>query len=176
LIVALCLQKAPPRQRAHFRAAETFEQFDTPVQMLGSGRGSADQDQLRRMCRMSGSIRQSHHAAERGAEHDRTRDAERLAEGVHVVAPLRQIPALARAVLAAADAAMVEIDDLGKVGQGGVGRPVDRVVGAGAAVKHQQHRLFPHQRAVGTNLVPSTSKNSRTPFTDTCMGWLPSAR
>jgi hypothetical protein len=47
---------------------------------------------------------------------------------------------------------MVEIDDLGNVGQSGVGGPVDRVIGAGAAVKHQQHRLFPHRRAVGDEL------------------------
>jgi hypothetical protein len=44
---------------------------------------------------------------------------------------------------------MVEIDDLGDVGQSGVGRPVDRVVGARAAMEHQQHRLFAHRRAVG---------------------------
>ena len=47
---------------------------------------------------------------------------------------------------------MVEIDDLGDIGQGGVGRPVDRMVDAGAAMKHQQDRLFPHHRAVGDEL------------------------
>jgi len=36
LIVALCLQKAPPRQRAHCRAAKAFEQFDTPIGMFGA--------------------------------------------------------------------------------------------------------------------------------------------
>ena len=101
---------------------------------------------------MSRGVGQRHHAAERGAQHDRIDDAKRLAERVHVVAPLRQIPALARAVLAAAVAAMVEIDDLGDIGQSRIGRPVDRVVGAGAAMQHQQHRLFPHDRAVGNEL------------------------
>ena len=98
---------------------------------------------------MARGVGQRNHAAERRAEHDRIDDAERVAERAHVIAPLRQIPALARAVLAAAVAAMVEIDDLGDIGQGGVGRPVDRMVGAGAAMQHQQHRLFPHHRAVG---------------------------
>ena len=117
LIVALHLQKAAPRQRADFRAAEAFEQLDAPLEMVAAGGRGADQDQLRRMRRMAGGVGQRHHAAERGAEHDRIDDAERLAECAHVVAPLRQIPALARAVLAAAVAAMVEIDDLGDVGQ-----------------------------------------------------------
>jgi hypothetical protein len=98
---------------------------------------------------MAGGVGQRNHAAERRAEHDRIDDAGRVAEGAHVIAPLGQIPVLLRAVLAAAVAAMVEIDDLGNVGQGGVGRPVDRVVGAGVAMQHQQHRSFPHRRAVG---------------------------
>ena len=57
-----------------------------------------------------------------------------------------------RTVLASAIAAVVEIDDLGDIGQGRVGRPVDRVVETGTAMKHQQRRLFPHRRAVGHEL------------------------
>jgi len=98
---------------------------------------------------MAGGVGQRNHAAERGAEHDRIDDAERITERAHVVAPLRQIPALPGAILAATVAAVVEIDDLGDVGQGRVGGPVDRVVGAGPAMQHQQDRLFPHRRAVG---------------------------
>jgi hypothetical protein len=94
-------------------------------------------------------VGQGNHAAERGAQHDRIDNAERVAECAHIVAPLRQVPALAWAVLAAAIAAMVEIDDLGDIGQGRIGRPVDRVVEAGSAMQHQQHRLFPHHWAVG---------------------------
>jgi hypothetical protein len=45
----------------------------------------------------------------------------------HVLAPLRQIPAVSRAVLAAAIAAVVEIDDLGNIGQGR--RPAGRSSG-----------------------------------------------
>ena len=97
-------------------------------------------------------IGQCDHAAERRAEHDRIRDAERVTERAHVITPLRQIPALLGTVLAAAVAAVVEIDDLGDVGQSGVGGPVDRMVGAGAAMQHQQHRLFPHHWAVRDQL------------------------
>jgi hypothetical protein len=71
---------------------------------------------------MTGGIGQRDHAAERSAEHDWIGDAQRLAEGADIVAPLRQIPALPRAVLAAAVAAMVDVDDLRDIGQGGVGR------------------------------------------------------
>jgi hypothetical protein len=67
------------------------------------------------MCRVAGGIAERDHAAEGSTEHDRTDDAERLAERSDVVAPLRQIPSLARPVLAAAIAAVVEIDDLGNV-------------------------------------------------------------
>jgi hypothetical protein len=44
---------------------------------------------------------------------------------------------------------VVEIDDLGHIGQGRVGGPVDGVVGAGPAMQHQQDRLFPHHGAIG---------------------------
>ena len=79
-------------------------------------------------------------------------DAERVTERAHVITPLRQIPALLGTILAAAVAAMVEIDDLGDVGQSGVGGPVDRMVGAGAAMQQQQDRLFPHHWAVRDQL------------------------
>ena len=98
---------------------------------------------------MTGGVGQRHHAAEGCAEHDRRDDAEGLAERAHVIAPLRQVPAFARPVLAAPVAAMVEIDDLGDVGQRGVSRPVDRMIGAGAAMQHEQGRLLPHDRSIG---------------------------
>ena len=98
---------------------------------------------------MARGVGQRDHAAERGAQHDRADDAEGVAESGHVVAPLRQLPAFGGAVLAAAVTPMVQIDDLGDVGQGGVSGPVDRVVGARAAMQHQQRRLLPHDRAIG---------------------------
>ena len=43
---------------------------------------------------------------------------------------------------------MVEIDDLGDIGQSRIGRPVDRMVEARPAMEHQQHRFFPHHGTV----------------------------
>jgi hypothetical protein len=93
-------------------------------------------------------ISQRHHAAERYAQHDRVFDAEDVAEGAHVVAPLREIPAFARAVLAPAVAAMVEIVDLGGIGQGGVGGLIGRMVEAGTAMEEEQGRLLPHHGTI----------------------------
>ena len=139
-------------QRADFRAAEAFEQRHAAFPIRTAGGFGADQYKPGGMGRMAGGVGQRNHAAERRAEHDRIDDAERVAECAHVVAPLRQIPALARAVLATAVAAVIEIDDLGDVGQSRVGGPVDRMVGAGSAMQHQQHRLFPHHRPIGDKL------------------------
>ena len=55
-------------------------------------------------------IGQRDHPAEGRTEHDRVDDAERVTERTHIVAPLRQVPARARAILAAAVAAVVEVD------------------------------------------------------------------
>jgi len=97
---------------------------------------------------MACGISQCHHAAERCAQHDRVFDAEDLAEGADVVAPLREIPRFPRAVLAPAVATVVEIDDLGGIGQARIGRLADRMVEAGAAMQQQQGRLFPHHGTV----------------------------
>ena len=67
---------------------------------------------------------------------------------MHVIAPLRQVPARLRTILASTIAAMIEIDDLRDIRQGRVGRPVDRVVEAGTAMQQQQCRPFPHGRTV----------------------------
>ena len=61
---------------------------------------------------MASGVGQRHHAAERRAEHDRLDDAKHVAERAHVVAPLRQGPALLRPGIAAPVAAVVEVDDL----------------------------------------------------------------
>ena len=150
--VALNLQEPAPRQRADFRAAEALEQLDAPLAMRATGGRGRDQHQFGGMSRMARRVGQRNHAAERCAEHDRAFDADHIAEGAHVVAPLRQVPALARTILASAIAAVVQIDDLRDVGQTGIGGFVDRVVGAGAAVKHQQGRVFPHEGAIRDEL------------------------
>ena len=146
------LQETPPRQRADFGPAKALEQLDAPLRIGAADRLGADQNEFRRVIRMARRVGHRDHAAERGSQHDRIDDAERIAEGADVVAPLRERPALPRPVLAAAVAAMIEIDDLGDVRQGRIGRAVDRMVGAGTAMQQQQCRLFPHDGPVGHEL------------------------
>jgi len=57
-------------------------------------------------------VRHRDHPAERVAEHHRLLDAERVAEGAHVVGPLCEVPLLGRAAIAATIAAVVEVDEL----------------------------------------------------------------
>jgi hypothetical protein len=97
---------------------------------------------------MARGVSQRDHPAKRRAEYDRIRNAQDIAERAHVIAPLRQVPAFPRAILASTIASMVEVDHLGNVGQGRIGGSVDRVVGAGATMEKEQGRLFPHGRTV----------------------------
>jgi hypothetical protein len=150
--VALNLQKSSSRQRADFRSAKVLEQRHPPVSMCTSGGLRADEHQLGGMGGMTCGIGQRDHAAKRRAQYDRASDAQDIAERAHVVAPLRQVPAFFGTILASAVAAMIQIDDLRDVGQSRVYRPVDRVVGARAAMKHEQCRLFPHGRTVRDEL------------------------
>ena len=60
---------------------------------------------------MTRGVRQRDGPAERRPVHDRALDPERVAERPHVVAPLGQGPRLLGPGLAAAVAAMIEIDD-----------------------------------------------------------------
>src|SRR6267378_8266527 len=150
--MALDFQEPAARQRPDFRASEAFEQFYTPVPMRTSGGFGADEHQLGGMRWMARGVSQRDHTAKRRAEDDRTDDAQDLAERMHVVAPLRQVPALSRAILASTIASMIEVDDLSDVGQRRIGGLVDRVVEAGAAMQEQQGRLFPHGGTVGHQL------------------------
>ena len=116
--MALNLEESAARQGADFRTAKAFEQSHAPLAMRTAGSLGADQHQLGGMGRMTRGVSQRDHAAKRRTQHDWIYDAEDVAECVDVVAPLRQVPALARTILAAAIAAMVEINDLGDVSQG----------------------------------------------------------
>ena len=71
-----------------------------------------------------------------------------IAERAHVVAPLRQVPGLRGTILASTIAPVVQKNDLSDIRQGRIGGSVDRVVEAGAAVKQQQCRLFPHDGTI----------------------------
>ena len=116
--MALDLEEPAARQHADFGAAEAFEQRH-PLLPVRASRGlGADQDQFCRMRWMARRVSKRDHAAERRAQHDRIDDAQGVAERAHVVAPLRQGPRLFGTVLAAAVAAMVEVDDLGDSAKG----------------------------------------------------------
>jgi hypothetical protein len=131
------------------QAAKALEQLDAPLRPGAADRLGADEDEFRRVIGVARCIGHRDHAAERCPEHNGINDAQSVAEGADVVAPLRERPSLRGTVLAASVAAVIEIDDLGDVGQCGVGRTVDRMVGAGAAMKQEQCRLFLHARPVG---------------------------
>src|SRR5260370_14846195 len=100
------------------------------------------------MVRMARGVRQRHHTAKRYAEDDRIHDAERVAERAYVVAPLRQVPAFPPTILASAIASMIQVDNLSDVRQDRVGGLVDRMVEAGATMKHEQFGPFPHSGPV----------------------------
>ena len=101
---------------------------------------------------MARRVRHRDHPAERVAQYDRALDFQRVAERAQVVAPLRQIPFLGIAAIAAAVPAMIEIDDLRYLGQPReVGLEV-RMVEAGAAVQEDDRRHLAHHGAVGPQL------------------------
>jgi hypothetical protein len=95
-----------------------------------------------------------HEPSEGSAIDDRLFDAERVAKTFEIVRPLRESPAFARSVLAAAASAMIEIDDLGDVAERRESRLVEAVVGARPAMQQDQRRLLPHARAVGNETRP----------------------
>jgi len=110
---------------------------------------------------------------ERRAENDGVDDSQDLAEGAHVITPLCEIPALPRAVFASAIAAVVQVDDLGDVGQGRIGGLVDRMVETGAAVQQQQNGLLPHDRSVGDEFGALDVEEQPHPVHDHMHGGLP---
>jgi hypothetical protein len=89
------------------------------------------------------------HAAEGVAQHNGLLDADRVAEGANVVAPLRQVPVRRVAMLAAPVAAVVEIDELGDICEMGKGGLEGGMVTARAAVQQQDSGALAHIRTVG---------------------------
>jgi hypothetical protein len=75
-------------------------------------------------------------------------DAERIAEPLHVVAPLGEGPSLRTASSAATVATLIEVDDLDDAGQGGERRLVHRVVETRPAMQEDERRLRSHARTV----------------------------
>src|ERR1700682_3916831 len=150
--MTLNLQEPAARQGADFWAAKSLKQRHSPVSMRTScGRG-ADEHQLGGVGWMAGGVSQRDHAAKRHAQDNWICDAQDIAERAYVIAPLRQIPAFSRTVLASTIASMIQIDDLSDVSQGRVCRLVDRMVEAGPAMKQEQCRLFSHHGTVRDQL------------------------
>ena len=147
--MALTLEEPPARQRADLGSTEALEQRHAPIEMRITGGLGAHEDQLGRVLGMAGGIGQRYRASERRTVDDRPCDAERLAERVDIVGPLRQVPALARTRIAAAVAAMIEEHDLGHIGQGRERGLVDRMIDAWAAVEEEKRRLLTHRGPVG---------------------------
>ena len=98
-------------------AAGAAEQLDAAFDVRLPLRGGAGEDELAGMLGMARGVGDGDEAAERLPHDDRLLDLERAAELEHVVAPLRERPRLARLALAAAVAAMVDVDDLRDVGE-----------------------------------------------------------
>ena len=90
-----------------------------------------------------------HEAAERMPPHDRPLDAERIAQALHVVAPLRERPGALVVAAAAPVAAVVVVDHLRDVGETREGRLEQRMVEARSAMQQHQSRLLAQSRAVG---------------------------
>ena len=97
---------------------------------------------------MAGRVGLRHEPAEGHAVDDRLLDAQRVAEHPHIVAPLRQIPVGRVSVLAAAIAAVVEVDDLCDVGEGRERRLEKAVVEARPPMQQQDGGPLAHRRPI----------------------------
>lgn len=94
-------------------------------------------------------VQEDDRAAQRVAEDDRPRDADRVAEGAHVVGARLEAPPRGVAPVGAAVPAQIEVDDLRVVGEPGEGGlEVRVVVGSGPPVNQHHGRPLPHRDAV----------------------------
>jgi hypothetical protein len=109
----------------------------------------AAEHHLGRVCRVARQVTLRDEAAEALAEHDGFLDAESFAELHHVVGEGVQRPLGRGAPVAAAVAAVVDIDDLRHVGQAAEQRLEAAVVVARAAMQQHERGLLTQLRAVG---------------------------
>jgi hypothetical protein len=77
----------------------------------------ADKDQLARMLGVTRGVCESDHAAEGSTVDDGLHNPEHVAERFYIVAPLGKVPSSRVIASATTVSAMVEVDDLGDVGQ-----------------------------------------------------------
>src|SRR5262245_18752337 len=116
--------------------------------MRAAHRLGADEEQLAWVRLMARHIGHGHLTAKRGSQDDRTLNTKDIAESPHVVTPLRERPGLLGTSVTAAVTTVVQVDDLGAIGQARVGRLVNRMVEARAAMQEQQRGLFPHDGSI----------------------------
>ena len=111
--------------------------------------GSDDQHQARHAGRISRGMGHRHHAAVGSADRDDGPEAERHAQGLHVLDVLVQRVARRVAAGRTSLAAVVEVDQLHRVGQRAEGGLEAGVVASRAAVDDEGHRPLAHVRPVG---------------------------
>ena len=108
------------------------------------------------MIRVPLRVVQCDEAAERSAEHDRMRNADRVAQAAHVVRPRIEIPIARAATVAPAMSALVVVDDLCDLGQGREDRLLERaVVDARSSVQHDDRGALAHRTSVGDECRPA---------------------
>lgn len=90
-----------------------------------------------------------HHAPERLAKHDRLLNPQRFAERMNVVTPLSQCPGRGVARNAASIPAVVEVDDLGNVGEHIEVAAQPGMIETWPTMQNDQCRLLAHPRTVG---------------------------
>ena len=142
-----------PEFVSHFtglRTTEALEDVEGSIKALTSG--GARQDEFRGMTWMTHGIGHRNKAAEGVAHDDRAVDFERFAKRLDVVGPVVECPAVGSGAVAASLAAMVEVDELGDVGERGNVRLEVGVVESGAAVEEEHCRHLAHVWAVRTEL------------------------
>ncbi|HZB22660.1 MAG TPA: hypothetical protein VE444_02345 [Gaiellaceae bacterium] len=131
-------------------AAEAREGRNRRVHV--EARRGAEQDERARVLHVPRRVRERDDPAERCAEHDRSVQIERFAQGDDVVRPVVDRPPCKLAVVAAPVAAVVVVDELRDLGQRVELRPEDRVVDARPAVKREDRRPLAHRVALGREL------------------------
>ena len=141
------------RQLRDLVAAEASEAVGDALQLEASHRGL--QDEPARVPRVPRAIEHGDEATHRMAEHDRSRDPERVAEGADVVGARLERPFVDRRPRGTAVSTQVQVDDLGGPGQvPEVGLEVGVVIGARPAVDEHDRRSLPHRDAVGHERGP----------------------
>ena len=93
---------------------------------------------------MASGVGDRHHATKGGAVHDWAYDSKGVTERRHVVGPLCDVPRVVRTALTSPIASMVQVHDLGDVGQCGEGGLIERMVYSRPSVQKKERRQLTH--------------------------------